>query len=192
MPFTKNLTRKQKIKGLLLLLALAADKEPAGWEYASIAVSVLAGYQGGDVQDALTAAIYSANWYVRSNAAASLARQGLDYCLEGKISLEVECDPLVGPQVEKIIQNFRDTLDRKYAVSKDFENVYVYLLRRCHEANINKDPEIMEEVLRHLRSMRDNWKEVMKKVAGDKSNPVAQARVAGIQGNAAAYKRTGT
>ena len=35
--------------------------------------------QGGDVQDALTAAIYSANWYVRSNAAASLARQGLDY-----------------------------------------------------------------------------------------------------------------
>ena len=78
-------------------------------------------------------------------------------------------------KVEKIIQNFRDTLDRKYAVSKDFENVYVYLLRRCHEANINKDPEIMEEVLRHLRSMRDNWKEVMKKVAGDKSNPVAQA-----------------
>ena len=79
MPFTKNLTRKQKIKGLLLLLALAADKEPAGWEYASIAVSVLAGYRGGDVQDALTAAIYSANWYVRSNAAASLAQQGLDY-----------------------------------------------------------------------------------------------------------------
>lgn len=70
--------------------------------------------------------------------------------------------------------------------------MYVYLLRRCHEANINKDPEIMEEVLRHLRSMRDNWKEVMKKVAGDKSNPVAQARVAGGQGNAAAYKRTGT
>ena len=55
-------------------------------------------------------------------------------------------------KVEKIIQNFRDTLDRKYAVSKDFENVYVYLLRRCHEANINKDPEIMEEVLRHLRT----------------------------------------
>jgi flagellar protein FliS len=25
-----------------------------------------------------------------------------------------------------------------------------------------KDPEIMGEVLIHLRSMRDNWKEVMK------------------------------
>ena len=95
-------------------------------------------------------------------------------------------------KVEKIIQNFRDTLDRKYPVSQDFENVYVYLLRRCHEANVSKDPEIMEEILKHLRSMRDNWKEVMKKVAGDKTNPSAQARVAGGQGNAAAYKRTGT
>lgn len=31
-------------------------------------------------------------------------RQGLTYCLEGKISLEVECDPLVGPLVEEVIQ----------------------------------------------------------------------------------------
>lgn len=30
-------------------------------------------------------------------------RQGLTYCLEGKISLEVECDPLVGPLVEEVL-----------------------------------------------------------------------------------------
>lgn len=95
-------------------------------------------------------------------------------------------------KVEKIIQNFRDTLDRKYPVSQEFEKVYVYLLRRCHEANIAKNAEIMEEVLGHLRSMRDNWKEVMKKVAGDRTNPGAQARVAGGQGNMAAYRKTGT
>lgn len=98
-------------------------------------------------------------------------------------------------KVEKIIQNFRDTLDRKYPVWQDFENIYVYLLRRCHEANIAKDSEIMEEVVKHLRSMRDNWKEVMKKVATDKSNPNAQARVAGGQRNAMGYvptTRTGT
>lgn len=43
-------------------------------------------------------------------------RQGLDYCLEGKISLEVECDPLVGPQVEKIIQILEqgDVPDKHY------------------------------------------------------------------------------
>lgn len=100
-------------------------------------------------------------------------------------------------KVEKIIQNFRDTLDKRYPIWEDFEKVYVYLLRRCHEANIAKDPEIMQEVVKHLRSMRDNWKEVMKKVATDKSNPAAQARVAGGQRNAAGYApssmtRTGT
>ena len=80
-------------------------------------------------------------------------------------------------KVEKIIQNFRDTLDKKYPVWEDFEKVYTYLLRRCHEANIAKDPEIMEEVVGHLRSMRDNWKEVMKKVASDRDNPSAQSRI---------------
>jgi flagellar protein FliS len=71
-------------------------------------------------------------------------------------------------KVENIIQNFRETLDKRYPVWQDFENVYVYLLRRCHEANISKDPEIMEEVIAHLRSMRDNWKEVMKSAASMK------------------------
>ena len=27
---------------------------------------------------------------------------------------------------------------------------------------MKKDPEILEEVLKHLRTMRDTWKEVMK------------------------------
>lgn len=66
-------------------------------------------------------------------------------------------------RVEKIIDYFRETLDMKYPVAEDFERVYVYLSQRLVQANIKKDKEIMEEVLTHLRSMRDNWKEVMKK-----------------------------
>ncbi len=100
-------------------------------------------------------------------------------------------------KVEKIIQNFRDTLDRKYPIWEDFEKVYAYLLRRCHEANIAKDPAIMEEVVKHLRSMRDNWKDVMKKVASDRNNLAAQNRIAGGQRNTVGYapamtRRTGT
>lgn len=91
-------------------------------------------------------------------------------------------------KVEKIVQNFRDTLDRKYPVWQDFDNVYVYLLRRCHEANVAKDAAILEEVLSHLRSMRDNWKEVMKKAGTDNTNAAAQARVAGGQRNSVGYK----
>ena len=98
-------------------------------------------------------------------------------------------------KVEKIVQNFRETLDKRYPIWEDFEKIYVYLLRRCHEANIAKDPEIMTEVVDHLRSMRDNWKEVMKSVATNQNNPVAQSKIAGGQHNAVGYtpaRRTGT
>jgi flagellar protein FliS len=66
-------------------------------------------------------------------------------------------------KVEKIIDNFRVTLDMSYPVAKDFDNVYEYLSRRLIEANLKKDKEILEEVCTHIRSMRDTWKEVMRR-----------------------------
>ena len=65
-------------------------------------------------------------------------------------------------RVERIIIEFQSSLDRRLPVSQDFDNVYQYLLRRLREANIKKDAEILEEVLKHLRTMRDTWKEVMR------------------------------
>ena len=65
-------------------------------------------------------------------------------------------------KVEAIIEEFRSTLDFKYPVAKDFDEVYKYLYDRLVEANLKKDKEILEEVLKHLRTMRDTWKEVMK------------------------------
>lgn len=43
-------------------------------------------------------------------------------------------------KVEKIINEFRATLDSKYEISKDFDRVYVYMLQRLLEANVKKDP----------------------------------------------------
>lgn len=65
-------------------------------------------------------------------------------------------------KVERIIEEFQITLDFKYPVANDFNNVYNYLIRRLREANISKDKEILEEVNEHLRTMRDTWKEVMR------------------------------
>lgn len=65
-------------------------------------------------------------------------------------------------KVENIIEEFQATLDHRYPVAEDFDNVYTYLKQRLVEANIKKDTEILEEVLNHLRTMRDTWKEVMK------------------------------
>lgn len=69
-------------------------------------------------------------------------------------------------KVENIIEEFRASLDHKYPVAEDFENVYAYLSKRLVEANIQKDREILEEVLEHLRTMRDTWKEVMRQAGG--------------------------
>ncbi len=64
-------------------------------------------------------------------------------------------------KVENIIEEFQSTLNHKYPVAKDFDAVYTYLMDRLREANFKKDKEILEEVLKHLRTMRDTWKEVM-------------------------------
>ena len=66
-------------------------------------------------------------------------------------------------KAEHIIDYLRQTLDMKYAVAQDFENIYSYLSQRLIEANLKKDPEILQEVNGHLHSVRDTWKEVMKK-----------------------------
>lgn len=74
-------------------------------------------------------------------------------------------------KVENIITEFQSTLNHKYPVAKDFDNVYRYLQERLLEANLKKDKDILEEVLGHLRVMRDTWKEVMQKAnAGSKQH----------------------
>ena len=65
-------------------------------------------------------------------------------------------------KVQKIIEEFQLTLNFKYEIANDFNNVYNYIMKRLREANMNKDKEILEEVLEHLHTMRDTWKEVMR------------------------------
>ena len=65
-------------------------------------------------------------------------------------------------KTENIIEEFQATLNHKYPVAKDFDNVYKYIYNRLIEANVQKDKDILEEVLVHLRTLRDTWKEVMK------------------------------
>ncbi len=65
-------------------------------------------------------------------------------------------------KTEKIIEYLRNTLDMKYAVAQDFENMYSYIARRLVEANISKDKEIVDEINGHMHAIRDNWVEVMR------------------------------
>ena len=65
-------------------------------------------------------------------------------------------------KVQKIIEEFQITLNFKYEIANDFNNVYNYLMKRLREANMAKDKAILDEVLEHLHTMRDTWKEVMR------------------------------
>lgn len=75
---------------------------------------------------------------------------------------EIEKAHLNIRKVQNIISEFQATLNHKYPVAKDFDNVYTYIQQRLHDANMTKDPAIMDEILTHLRTMRDTWKEVMR------------------------------
>lgn len=65
-------------------------------------------------------------------------------------------------KTERIIEYLRNTLDMKYPVAQDFENMYSYISRRLVEANISKDRDIVTELNGHMHAIRDNWVEVMK------------------------------
>ncbi len=71
-------------------------------------------------------------------------------------------------KVDRIIEEFEITLDTKYAVAKDFQAVYTYLRSCLRHAIVTKDANDLQEVLKHLRTMRDTWKEVMKTTANGK------------------------
>ncbi len=73
-------------------------------------------------------------------------------------------------KAEDVISELQSTLNYKYAVANDFNNIYVYVKQRLVDGNIGKDIEILEEAATHMRSLRDTWKEVMKKTSGQQSS----------------------
>lgn len=113
------------------------------------------------------------NAYLRSKVMTATPAELTLMLYEGAIKfvnkaiMSIEKDDVMGAhnnlmKTQRIIEELRASLDHKYPVAKEFDTVYEYILRRFVEANIKKDKDILEEVLEHLRTMRDTWKEVMK------------------------------
>ncbi len=56
-------------------------------------------------------------------------------------------------------------------ISSNLFNLYLYFKRRLLEANIQKKPEIIEEVLNHLTLLRESWNKISaKETPTDSSN----------------------
>ena len=56
-------------------------------------------------------------------------------------------------KTERIIEELQSTLDHKYPVAKDFDEVYSYLLRRLRQANIKKDKDILGQCVIHGKKL---------------------------------------
>lgn len=65
-------------------------------------------------------------------------------------------------KAERIVDHLRATLNDKYPVSKDFENIYKCIMQALIQGNIKKSREQLERALEYTRMIRDTWKEVMK------------------------------
>ncbi len=65
-------------------------------------------------------------------------------------------------KASNVIEELQSTLNHKYAVAEDFDNVYKYIRDRLLWANMRKDNEILEQAKDAINQMRDTWKEVMR------------------------------
>ena len=71
-------------------------------------------------------------------------------------------------QIVKLLDYCISSLDNQYDTAKDFERMYVYLKGRAIEAEsmiIGNDSfgatSILNEMIRHITSIRDTWSKVM-------------------------------
>jgi flagellar protein FliS len=77
-------------------------------------------------------------------------------------------------KTKNIIVHFREQLDRKYEVAKDFDIIYDYIYWVLTQANINKDMSMLEEALNRIREMRDTWTDVMRIAKKESGNHIQQ------------------
>ena len=54
-------------------------------------------------------------------------------------------------------------MDRGGEVAQNLFNLYVYFKKRLIEANIKKEAEPLEEIIRHLKNLRDAWEQISAK-----------------------------
>lgn len=84
-------------------------------------------------------------------------------------NIEETHNNIVGAQ--KIISEFMNTLDLNLGgeVARNLYNLYEYLHYRLIQANIKKDIDMVDEVLTHLKDLKQTWEEAIKIASREKT-----------------------
>lgn len=91
------------------------------------------------------------------------------FCNIAIVALEKKDYETTNTNIQKcrnIIVELTTTLNHKYPVAEDFKRLYDYIFALLVEANMKKDMELLQRALDELRSLRDIWKEIMRKTKG--------------------------
>ncbi|MCU1752505.1 flagellar export chaperone FliS [Pseudomonas sp. 6D_7.1_Bac1] len=91
-----------------------------------------------------------------------LMEGGLDRIAQAKGAMERKDIPGKGVFISKaigIIGGLREGLDLENKADEvgELDNLYVYMMKRLAEANINSDPKILDEVAGLLSTVKEGW-----------------------------------
>ncbi len=64
-------------------------------------------------------------------------------------------------KIENIILELQMTLNRKYTISKDLDEMYQLIHDKLVHANMRQDLEVLEQCQELLEELRNTWKEAM-------------------------------
>lgn len=89
-------------------------------------------------------------------------KQGKLFMNGGKENIQKTNNSL--QRAQAIMNELRATLDMDIDISKNLDLLYDYMMRRIVEANVEKNQEILDEVIGYSEELRDTWKEAMEKI----------------------------
>lgn len=64
-------------------------------------------------------------------------------------------------RAQAILQELRSSLNMEIDMSHNLENLYLFMIERLVDANLNKSDDMLEEVLGLATDLRDTWKQAM-------------------------------
>ncbi|MBE6083129.1 MULTISPECIES: flagellar export chaperone FliS [Tissierellales] len=67
-------------------------------------------------------------------------------------------------RAQDIIVELDSSLDMKYEISKNLDEIYKFILNRLIAANLKKDIAPLDESLELLNEIRDTWKELTREI----------------------------
>lgn len=73
--------------------------------------------------------------------------------------------------------NARLDMERGGEIADNFRKLYNYFFRRLQQANLKKNREPIEEVIGHLRGLRDSWAEMLRQGTADNASAASTANL---------------